>query len=890
MALSVGTHLGSYEVLSTLGVGGMGEVYRARDRALNRDVAIKVLLPAVANDPERLARFRREAHVLASLNHPHIAHIYGLEDSQGVRALVMELVEGQTLADRIVQGAIAIDEALPIAKQIAEALEAAHEQGIVHRDLKPANIKVRPDGTVKVLDFGLAKAVDPPAGTDAASALVNSPTLTSPAMMTSVGVILGTAAYMSPEQAKGRAADKRADVWAFGCVLYEMLSGRRAFGGDDVSDTLATVLKGEPDWNALPSNVPPAVRALIQGCLRKDRKERIGDVSTALFLLNQPREATSTPVASQPVWRWAMLVLGGVLIGAAMAVALLWKSEPSPAVSVTRFAFPLPQGQQLTGTRQSIAVSPDGTRVVYAAAGGLFLRSMWDLEARAISAAAPALSPVFSPDGQSLVFWADSVLKRIAIGGGAAVILCQVGIPPSSISWSNDNILFTHQDAIMRVPPNGGKPAVLLELNSSEDAVFGPHLLPNSSLLFSIAKRTNVDIDRWDAAQVVVQSLETGVRKTLIEGGTDARYVPTGHIVYASRGNLFAVPFDLSKLEVTGGAVPVVEGVRRDSMLGSGGSANFAFSNTGSLVYVPDSPQRDLMLFDRKGGVEALKLPPGRYDYPRVSPDGQRIAVATTDGIEVVVSIYDLSGSSSIRRLTFGGNNRFPIWSADGRRVAFQSDREGDLAVFWQPADGGTAERLTTPDQGIAHVPESWSSDGEVLLFSATKDFVSSLWMLSMRDRKATPFGNVKDSSLPTNAMFSPDGRWIAYQTGEAGQGEGTTYVQPFPPTGTKYQIARGGRPLWSRDGKELFFVPAPGRFMTVTVRTDPNFTFTRPVDIPRGFGLANPASPRPYDIMPDGRIVGISWSGASESGPQQIHVVLNWFEELKARAPTATR
>ena len=341
-------------------------------------------------------------------------------------------------------------------------------------------------------------------------------------------------------------------------------------------------------------------------------------------------------------------------------------------------------------------------------------------------------------------------------------------------------------------------------------------------------------------AQIVVQSLETGVRKTLIEGGSDARYVPTGHIVYVSGGTLFAVPFDLPKLEVTGGAVPVVEGVRRRASVSATWPSS-RFPTRVRSLYVPgpaSAGQDDLVLFDRKGGAEPLKLPPGRYDFPRVSPDGKRIAFETNDGKEAVVSIYELSGASSVRRLTFGGNNRYPLWSADGRRVTFQSDREGDPAVFWQPADGGTAERLTTPDRGTSHVPESWSPDGEVLLFSATKDSVSSLWTLSLRDRKATPFSDVKGSSIPTNAMFSPDGRWVAYQIGEPGaSGEGTTYVQPFPPTGTKYQIARGGRPLWSRDGKELFFVPAPGRFMVVTVRTAPSFTFTSPVAVPRGFG-----------------------------------------------------
>ena len=385
-----------------------------------------------------------------------------------------------------------------------------------------------------------------------------------------------------------------------------------------------------------------------------------------------------------------------------------------------------------------------------------------------------------------------------------------------------------------------------------------------------------------------MQSLETGVRKPLLEGGSDARYVSTGHIVYASGGTLFAVPFDLSRLAVTGGAVSVVEGVRRE--VGSAGMS-FVFSQSGSLVYVPGpvgSGQQDLVLFDRKGGVEALNLPHGRYDFPRVSPDGKRIVFETTDGKEAVVSIYELSRASSVRRLTFGGNNRFPIWSADGSRVTFQSDRDGDPAVFWQPADGGTADRLTTPEPGMSHTPESWSPDGEVLLFSATKDFVSSLWTFSLKDRKATPFGDVKGSALPTDAMFSPDGRWIAYQTGEVGMGEGETYVQPFPPTGAKHQIAHGGRPLWSRDGKELFFVPAPGQFMAVTINASPTFTFTNPVSVPRGFGVAIPASPRTFDMMADGRFVGVAPQQSQlGSGPAQIRVVLNWTEELKHLVPT---
>ena len=518
---------------------------------------------------------------------------------------------------------------------------------------------------------------------------------------------------------------------------------------------------------------------------------------------------------------------------------------------------------------------------------------MSELEARAIPGTDAALNPAFSPDGQSLVFWADSALKRIAVTGGTAVTIFQIGSAPSGITWGNERHLVLAAGAtIMRVSPSGGKPERAPRPGQFGRWAFGPQLLPDGgTLLFTIVKRTDAAIDRWDDAQIVVQSLETGVRKTLIEGGSDARYVPTGHIVYASGGTLFAVPFDLPKLEVTGGAVPVVEGVRRDELLGRHGPIRvFRLGFAGLCARPGVARQQDLVLFDRKGGAEPLKLPPGRYNFPRVSPDGKRIAFETNDGKEAVVSIYELSGASSVRRLTFGGNNRYPIWSGDGRRVAFQSDREGDPAVFWQPADGGTAERLTTPDRGTSHVPESWSPDGEVLLFSATKDSVSSLWTLvaqgsesdAVRRREGVVASDQRDVLTRRPLGGVPD-----EESGSTGA-EGITYVEPFPPTGTKYQIAQGGRPLWSRDGKELFFVPAPSRFMAVTVRTAPSFTFTSPVAVPRGFGAAIPATPRTFDIMPDGRFVGVGTQGQrqSGSGPAQIHVVLNWTEELKRLVP----
>jgi len=889
----------------------MGEVYRARDARLDRDVAIKILPETFAADPERVTRFQREAKVLASLNHPNIAIIHGLEQAGGAHALVMELVEGEDLAQRIARGAIPIDEALPIAKQIAEALEAAHEQGIMHRDLKPANIKVRPDGTVKVLDFGLAKAMDP---IGSAPNVSQSPTITTPAM-TQARMILGTAAYMSPEQAKGRAVDKRNDVWAFGCVLFEMLTGTRAFEGEDVSDTLAAVLRGEPDWNALPATTPAPIGKLLRGCLEKDRKERVPDIAVARLDI---KEALATPagsilaaaarvVAPPPLWKRAIPIAATALLVAALTSVAWWSLKPSvPPPIVTRFSFPLPQGQAFFTTNQHIVgMSPDGTRMVYAANTGLYLRSAWDLEPKAIpgtDSQGPLRTPVFSPDGQSLVFYSpiDQVLKRISVNGGTAVTLCPADLP-FGVSWGVDGIVFGQgSKGIMRVSPNGGQPERLVSVKDGEVA-HGPHVLPGGqAMLFTLA--TGTGADRWDKAQVVVQSLKSGERKTLVNGGFDARYVPTGHIVYAVGGTLFALPFDAQRLEVAGGPVPIVEGVQRLTGGTIAGSVQFSFSDTGSLVYIPGpagtfGAGRALVLADRKGSSEILKLPPGAYEHPRISPDGKRVAFDTDDGKEAIVWIYDLAGTSSMRRLTFGQKNRFPIWSGDGQRIAFQSDREGDLGIFWQRADGtGTAERLTKPEQGTSHVPESWSPDGKRFLFAATKGSSISLWAFSLEDRKATPFGDVQ-SRNPINAVFSPDGRWVAYYSNETGRD--AIYVQPFPATGAKYQIPKRDptqndhHPVWSSDGKELFYIPMPGALAAISVTTRPDFSFGNPVPVPRKFTTGGSAQTdiRNYDLTPDGKILGLIDTSeliqSGNPGAPEFRVVLNWFEELKARVPT---
>ena len=768
MTLGAGTRLGSYEIVSPLGAGGMGEVYRARDSKLKREVAIKVLPEMLAGDPERLARFQREAELLATLNHPNIAAIYGLEDAGGSSAIVLELVEGETLADQIRRGPIPLDDALRVARQIVDALEAAHERGVVHRDLKPANIKITPDGKVKVLDFGLAKMLEQEA---AASSLTMSPTLSVHA--TYAGVILGTAAYMSPEQARGKPIDRRTDVWAFGCVLFEMLAGKQAFEstGDTVSDAVAAVLMKEPDWNALPAGTPPHIRTLIRRCLQKEAQKRVPHIGVARIEIDEgpatptlPAAPLAEPARRRPLWRRAIPIAIGVLLTAGLTSAAWWRVRPeAPSPSVTRFPIILPEGQNFSNAgRQVVAVSPDGTQMVYVANQRLYLRAMSDLEARPIAGidgSYAVTNPVFSPDGRSIAFWSggDRTLKRIAVTGGAAVTIGSFS-NPLGMSWGADGILLGQDGkGVMRVSPNGGTPAVVVSVKP-EELAHGSQMLPGGkAVLFTLAKVTGAD--RWDKAQIVVQTLTSGDRKTLIAGGSDARYLPTGHIVYALGGVVLAVPFDARRLQVSGGPVPIVEGVRRAAGALTG-TAQFSVAENGSLVYLPGpvstaAGARELSLIDRKGTAEVLKLPAASIDDPRISPDGKRVVFVTDDDKETVVWTYDLSGATAMRRVTFGGRNRFPVWTSDGQRVAFQSDREGDLGIFWQRADGaGTAERLTTAEKDTAHLPESWSPKGERFLYRVTKSAASTLSFYSLKDKKAVPFGGVQ-STGPTNAVFS---------------------------------------------------------------------------------------------------------------------------------------
>jgi serine/threonine-protein kinase len=921
VALAPGTRLGAYEILMLIGSGGMGEVYRATDTKLGRDIAIKILPDAVAQDSERLARFKREAQVLAALNHLSIGAIYGLDEADGRPFLVLELIDGDTLAERLAHGALPVPDALTIAIQIADALQAAHEKGIVHRDLKPANVKITSDGKVKVLDFGLAKAMEARskseyAGVGGPGGLTHSPTLS--LMATEAGVILGTAAYMSPEQAKGFPTDPRTDVFSFGCVLYEMLAGQKVFNADTAPETLAAVLMRDPDLHALPPTLHPGLRTLVARCLEKNPKRRwhaMGDVRYEIeAIAANPQSASSaTPVfasaaptpAPRPVWKRALpVLLTAVLVGGgAFAVGRL---KPVPAAPVVRFPFVLPEDQVFTRPNSgTLAISPDGTRVVYVANRQLYVRTLGDMDGRPIPGTqlSPEF-PFFSPDGQWVGFVSpqERTLKKIAITGGASVTLCTLDGNVEGASWDHEAIVFgVIGKGILRLSPNGGEPELIARSNATE-TIYGPQLLDGKNVLYTVTSETGAD--RWDKAQIVAQAIGASERKVIVRGGSAAGYIPaTGHLVYALGGTLLAIPFDPRRLEVRGGPIPVVEQVARprNGALYSG-VAQFGVSGSGALAYIPGEPGASgvspvaLALVDRSGTVHRLELPQQPYIHPRLSPDGRQLVVGTDDGKEAIVWVYDLKAGGALRRLTFGGSNRFPIWSPDGRYIAFQSDRDGDAGIFRQLANGsGAAERLTRGEAGTRHEPEGWSPDGTTLSFDLVRGSTQSVWTIALTgDRKPKPFVETPQI-VDKHSTFSPDGRWLAYMGASLVGAQTQVYVQPFPATGAKYQVPVDGArtPAWSHDGRQLFFnTPATNQIFVVDVHTESGLTFGKPTLIPIE-GTIQPVAQRNYDVMPDGNQLLVVLPAATVRGnpaarpAQQINIVLNWFEELKARVPT---
>jgi serine/threonine-protein kinase len=891
MALSAGTRLGPYEIQSAIGAGGMGEVYRARDATLNRDVALKVLPEAFMLDPDRLARFKREAQVLASLNHPHIAAIHGLEEANGVLALVLELVEGETLADRITAGPVPLDEALPIARQITEALEAAHEQGIIHRDLKPANIKLRPDGTVKVLDFGLAKALEPAGISPSVS---QSPTITTPAM-TQAGVILGTAAYMSPEQAKGRPADTRSDVWALGCVLYEMVTGRRAFPGDDLAEVLASVIKSEPDWDALPSDVSPGLRVCLRRSLDKTPKNRLHAVADLRLAMEGAFDLSLGAAAGVGVlappgrnWRrsWPWMLAAFVLGGSTAAAIVWWVTRPEPP-RVTRLAVTASATQPLAVANSShdLVISPDGANIVYwtgsAGAGALTVRPLNQLS-RVVLPTRNASGPFVSPDSAWVGFFEESSLKKVPILGGTPVTICSVQGPGPvrGASWGLDGtIVFGGaRGSLWRVAASGGEPAQITKVDATPGGRrhSWPVFLPGArAVLFTIVPAAD-GFESGETAQIALLNLDTGEQRMLIPHGSYPRYAPTGHLVYAVDGALRGAGFDLKRLEVTTSPVPLLEGV----ITKESGAANFSVADDGTLVYLPGRPadsQRTIVWVDRGGREEPLPgLPAGNHQSVRLSPDGTRLAI--DPGQPRDIWTYDIARQTTTRITADPADDQGPLWTPDGQRIVFTSNRGGRPELYSQKSDGsGAAERLFPITDGTESIQaHTWTRDGTALL-------VGGIGAVTMADRKFERLSQIRGGA----PALSPDGRWLAYMSTMSGQSE--IYVERFPQLGDRQKMSANGgvKPRWSPDGRALYYISADGRSLfSVPVSIGSQLTAGVAKRLFEGTFLRDSAGTRPFDVTPDGQRFVMIKSGNAVDDTNAIIVVQHWFEELKRLVP----
>jgi Tol biopolymer transport system component len=898
MPIASGSKLGSYEVVAPIGAGGMGEVYQALDTKLGRDVAIKVLPEAFAHDADRLSRFQREAKMLASLNHPNIATIHGLEQSGSTSYLVMELVSGETLAERIKRdGPVPIEEALAIAKQIAEALEAAHEKNIIHRDLKPANVKLTPEGKVKVLDFGLAKAF---AGDGASEDLGNSPTLSMAATMQ--GVILGTAAYMSPEQAKGKAVDKRTDIWAFGAVLYELLTGKPAFHGEDVGDILAAVVMKEPAFDALPANISPSIRVLLQRCLRKDRRQRTPDAATIRIEIEDaiaaPKDSGAKQAAAASTSKLPWAVAAGMAI-IAVALAIGWWRATRPVDRpLMRWDVDLGPDVSLGSARGADTIlSPDGSRLVYVSQGRLFTRRLNQPNATELAGTQGAYAPFFSPDGQWVAFFAQSKMQKISVDGGLAITLCDVNTAEGG-SWGEDgNIIAVLSGAgsvLSRIPAAGGAPTPLTQLAQGEVTHRWPQILPGGKAVLFTSSTSGA---AFDGANIEVVSLADHQRKTLQRGGTSGRYLPAsngiGHLVYINKGTLFAVPFDPENLEVLGTPSPVLQEVAYST---SNGSAQFDFSRNGTLVYRSGGAMQGNLVtvqwLDAAGKIQPLLAKPGGYERPRVSPDGQRLALDDASDIWVYEARRD-----TMTRLTFGGTNIAPVWSPDGRYIAFLGPGGG----VWSVRSDGANKSQPLIQGKYVLVPFSFTPDGKRLVYNEVNPVTAyDIWTVPIESDGAGLRAGKPESFLQTpaderNPTFSPDGRWLAYASNESGTYE--VYVRAFPDKGGKWQISNAGGtyPLWSSNGHELFFRTVDNRIMVATysAKADsfapdkPRLWFDKQL---ANFGIVGTAT---YDLAPDGkRIVALMPVETAEGQKAQNHVIFleNFFDEVRRRTATQVK
>ena len=906
MALETGARVGPYEIVGSLGAGGMGEVYRARDARLGRDVALKILPDLFASDSERVARFSREAQVLAALNHQNIAAIYGLEgdsaDAATPRALVMELVEGPTLAERIAEGPIPLVDALPLAAQIAQALEAAHDLGIIHRDLKPANIKLRPDGTIKVLDFGLAKIADPAVEASSQIGATYSPTVSLGA--TRAGMILGTAAYMAPEQARGRPVDKRADVWAFGAVFYEMLTGSKAFPGDDISDTLATVIKFEPDWSRLPTDTPPSIRRLIKRCLTKDPKLRLRDCGSALIDIHDAQsgaDASENPdgvavagPSAQRRWLPVAAIVALAIAGAGAWVVVGGRS-PSPQPQLTRrISLTVPEGFDLpinAGTL--LALSPDGRTLLYRVGRGTdrlwHRREFEQFESIALPSLDAASSPVFSPDGLWLIAEVGGALKKQTLAGGPAQTLATTTGPVRSGSWGADGRIFMSQGAtggsLLELSPTGGPPTTIFTAGTQQRATY-PQALPDvGAVLFTLGGGTA--LERHD---LHVLRLATKEHWKVMDDAALGRVVATGHLIFVRSGTLWAVPFDRSRLQAIGTPVPVIEGIRVEA----GGAIQFDIAQDGTLAYIPGSAnsgrERMLAFVGADGQAERLSAPVREYSGATLSPDATRAAVQIATGDSADVWVVELARGTITRVTTEQGFDGNPLWSRDGKAVLFASSRQGRWTLNRRTADGtGSVDTLATFDAGVSSVwPTSWSKDGQTLIVTVD-DGVGAL-----ADGKWRPL--IDTPVREWHGTVSPDGRLIAYSSEESGTLE--VYLQRFPELGDRRTVSVGGGywSTWSADGRTLFYLRGgpPREIMRVAVESTPDgrTVIGQPQLHGQWRSFSARIGPRYYDLAADGRLLVIQneLAAGDTASSRQINVVFNWFEELRRLVPIPTR
>jgi serine/threonine-protein kinase len=892
----IGQTILHYEILALLGKGGMGEVYRAHDRKLGRDVALKILPRELSEDQERVARFAREARTLASLQHPNIASIYGFEDANGIRFLTMELAEGEDLSEHLSRGAIPFDESMRIARQIAAGLEAAHAKNVVHRDLKPANIKISADGAVKILDFGLARAYA--ADDDDGGNPELSPTIT--AAMTHAGVILGTAAYMSPEQARGRSTDSRADIWAFGVVLFEMLSGARLFDGETVSDTLASVLTREVDWSRIPDDVSPRVGTLLMRCLERNRDRRLRDIGEARIVLDDELSGAPDPhlesaLLSRPASAAAsrsmnpalvamLLILTGA-VGATAAWLLKPSAPPTPSLD-GRFEVILPEDQSFSANyNRVVTISPDSKVIAYVAQG-LILRSLDDSRPFRVPGTPEARSPAFSFDSNEIAYWEGGRIKRVSIDGGVPIVVGELNERPLGMSWAANGFIYVGRadEGIWRVSSSGGPLEQVIALDAGEYA-HGPELLPSGEwILFTMCR----SVRGWSDASIVAQSLISGERRSLVPRGREARYVPTGHISFVDAGTLFAVPFDLQSMQVSGGAVALETGLHM-SAEDETGAAGYDFSDDGILVFAPPSGygagrESRLLFLDADGDERALPIDVRPFASAALSPDDRRVAAQINDVEGTHIWVFDVD-RRAVQRLTTSGRNTSPAWSHDGRFIYFASDRDGDTDIWRRTADLSSPSEKILSAEG-AQLPRAVTSDGEWLICSWMAPGNSDVARVSLTGETTVEL-LVEGPADELSASPSPDGRFICFQSDDTGRWD--IHVLEIA-SGRRWIVSAnsGFGPFWTRDGKQIHYRSGFDSGQVVDVTIDPQFSATAPRDI---FPFEAGRQAQLLDITRDGQRALISANDSTIEGAEtrpRVTVILNWFEELRQQVVAA--